>query len=96
MAARRGCLLRSGIPGRPRRHADANSNRIAVCNTHADSNTTAYSYPDRNIDCYCDPDGYGNSHSYSTANAHAEDHADPERTSDSAAETVSREVNREK
>ena len=75
---------------------DANANRITVCNTNPDNNTTAYSYPNGNTDCYCYPDGYGNSHNYSTANAYAEDHADPERTSNCAAETVSREVNSEK
>jgi hypothetical protein len=69
------------------RQSLANSNRNTVCNTHANSNTAAYSYSHGNTHCYSD--GYGNSYSYSTANAHAEDHADPEKSSNSAAEIQS-------
>jgi hypothetical protein len=56
---------------------------------HTKSNRDNYRYSYGNTDCYCYADGYGNSHSYSTANTHAADHADPEGAPDSAAQTQS-------
>ena len=75
-------LLRAGVSkGRTNAYADTDS----YANTHADgySNSDSYTYGNAyghtDGDCYC----------YSPTDTDAEDHADPERASDSAAETQS-------